>query len=169
MSVEFKKIILKNGDKNELNPSILSIAEPVFLTDSGELIIKKGDGTLVKFSAATGQALGNSSVNISTNYNEEDELINITTTKSSSFTGAISVDNLPPEALTRLVKVDNETARLLLTDETVQNGDLVKVESTNRTYIVYDSSRLGTEEAFEEVTGTAISASYDAADQSILL
>ena len=92
-------------------------------------------------------------------------MINITTTNS----GTIPVDNLPPEALTRLVKVDNETARLLLNDETVQNGDLVKVESTNKTYIVYDSSKLGTEEAFEEVTGTAISASYDAADQSILL
>ena len=169
MSVEFKKIILKNGDKNELNPSILSIAEPVFLTDSGELIIKKGDGTLVKFSAATGQALGNSSVNISTNYNEEDELINITTTKSSSVTGTISVDNLPAEALTKLVKVENNNEKLLLTGEIVQDGDFVKVRNTNRMYIVYDSSKLGTEEAFEEVTGTAISASYDAADQSILL
>ena len=161
------RIILRRGNEADLNADLVEFSELIFIKDKNVLAIKKEDGDFAKFYA--GEITGNSSVNISTNYNEEDELINITTTKSSSFTGAISVDNLPPEALTRLVKVDNETARLLLTDETVQNGDLVKVESTNRTYIVYDSSRLGTEEAFEEVTGTAISASYDAADQSILL
>lgn len=161
------RIILRRGNEADLNADLVEFSELIFIKDKNVLAIKKEDGDFAKFYA--GEITGNSSVNISINYNEEDELINITTTKSSSFTGAISVDNLPPEALTRLVKVDNETARLLLTDETVQNGDLVKVESTNRTYIVYDSSRLGTEKAFEEVTGTAISASYDAADQSILL
>ena len=163
MAVEFKKIILRNGDKSELDPSLLSVSEPAFINNTGEIVIKKSDGTLAIF--YPGKVTDSSNVNISTSYDEDDELINITTTNS----GTIPVNNLPPEALTRLVKVDNETARLLLTDETVQNGDLVKVESTNKTYIVYDSSRLGTEEAFEEVTGTAISASYDAADQSILL
>ena len=157
------RIILRRGNKADLNADLVEFGEIIFIKDKNILAIKDLNGNFVYF--YPGKVTDSSNVNISTSYDEDDELINITTTNS----GTIPVNNLPPEALTRLVKVDNETARLLLTDETVQNGDLVKVESTNKTYIVYDSSRLGTEEAFEEVTGTAISASYDAADQSILL
>ena len=161
------RIILRRGNEADLNADLVEFSELIFIKDKNVLAIKKEDGDFAKFYA--GEITGNSSVNISTNYNEEDELINITTTKSSSVTGTISVDNLPAEALTKLVKVENNNEKLLLTGEIVQDGDFVKVRNTNRMYIVYDSSKLGTEEAFEEVTGTAISASYDAADQSILL
>ena len=152
-----------------LNKSLIQDGDFVKVESTGKIYIVKDSGRLGREDAfveiSGGSSSNNPGVDVSTVYDEEEELLNITTTNS----GTIPVNNLPPEALTRLVKVDNETARLLLNDETVQNGDLVKVESTNKTYIVYDSSRLGTEEAFEEVTGTAISASYDAADQSILL
>ena len=152
-----------------LDKSLIQDGDFVKVESTGKIYIVKDSGRLGREDAfveiSGGSSSNNPSVDVSTAYDEDEELLNITTTN----TGTIPVDNLPPEALTRLVKVDNETARLLLTDETVQNGDLVKVESTNKTYIVYDSSKLGTEEAFEEVTGTAISASYDAADQSILL
>lgn len=50
MPVQFSKIILKHGNKSELDPSNLSVAEPVFLVDSGDIVIKKSDGTCSKFS-----------------------------------------------------------------------------------------------------------------------
>lgn len=49
MPVQYSKIILRHGNKKDLDTSILSLAEPVFIDDSGEIAIKKSDGTLVMF------------------------------------------------------------------------------------------------------------------------
>ena len=83
----------------------------------------------------------------------------ITSVNASAITGTISVDNLPPAALERLVVVADDTARLALTKTNVQNGDTVKVTSSGKMYFVKDETKLGTEtpaNAFEEYTaGTA--------------
>ncbi len=51
MAVELVRVILRNGPKNEIEPykSLYAVGEPVFLSDIGELIIKKSDGTFAVF------------------------------------------------------------------------------------------------------------------------
>ena len=78
---------------------------------------------------------------------------------ASNITGKISVDNLPDEALTKLVTVTDDNVRMKLTSSTVQSGDFVKVVSTGKIYIVKSGGRFGTEDAFEEITGSSPSSS----------
>ncbi len=78
---------------------------------------------------------------------------------ASNITGKIPVDNLPDEALTKLVTVVDDDTRMKLTSSTVQSGDFVKVVSTGKIYIVKSSGRFGTEDAFEEITGSSPSSS----------
>lgn len=82
----------------------------------------------------------------------------ITSVNASAIKGTIPVDNLPAAALERLVVVEDDTARLALTQERVQNGDTVKVTSSGKMYFVKDETKLGTENAFEEYTVGAASA-----------
>ena len=69
---------------------------------------------------------------------------------ASTLTGKIPVSNLPDEALTRIQVVNDDETRLKLTTSLIQDGDFIKVESTGKIYIVKDSGRLGTEDAFVE-------------------
>lgn len=48
MSIDLKKIIIRNGKEIEFNPEILSVGEPVFLSDIGVLKIKKFDGSFAE-------------------------------------------------------------------------------------------------------------------------
>ena len=75
-------------------------------------------------------------------------------------TGTIDVARLPQAALERLYIADDDTARLALTTEQVQNGDVVKVTDTGLMYYVKDDSQLGggtPENAFEPFTAGAAS------------
>lgn len=44
------KILLRRGNKSDLNTAFYDIGEPIFLSDSGKLLIKKNDGTMAVFS-----------------------------------------------------------------------------------------------------------------------
>ena len=79
-------------------------------------------------------------------------------------TGTISVDRLPQAALERLYVAEDDAARLLLTKEQVQNGDVVKVTDTGLMYYIKDDTKLSSdgvasaqEAAFEPFTAGAAS------------
>ena len=56
--------------------------------------------------------------------------------------GLIPLNELPPESIERIYTVPTEAARLALTIDEVQNGDTVKVISTDKLYLVIDDSKL---------------------------
>lgn len=69
---------------------------------------------------------------------------------SKITSGTISIDRLPSAALERCVVVTTEANKLALTSADIQVGDTVKVTSTKKMYMVVDTSKLGTEDAFTE-------------------
>ena len=89
---------------------------------------------------------GQSDISISTIVNSIDA--------SKLTTGTISVDRLPKVALDNLVKVKNSTERLLLTKDTVQNGDTVKELDTNKLFLVVDDNKLNLEEGYQEYSAS---------------
>ena len=88
--------------------------------------------------------------------------INVTKIDASKVSGVLSLDNIPQGALERLVPVKDDTARKALTSSDVQNGDVVKVQSTGLMYYVVDDTKLGNastvESAFEAFTAGSASA-----------
>jgi hypothetical protein len=117
-------------------------------------------GTAAK---ATADASGNTitstylkSVKISsgTEYQLEQTTGNGTTTTIGKFApldsnNLIDIKYIPQGALERLVVVADDTARLALTTSSVQNGDVVKVTSTNKMYFVKDQTKLTSEDGYE--------------------
>ena len=81
----------------------------------------------------------------------------ITSIDASKITGTINIDNLPPAVIERLVRVADDTARLALTTNNVQNGDTVKVESTGLLYMVIDDTKLNSEDGYEVFTAGSAS------------
>lgn len=72
---------------------------------------------------------------------------------ASKLTGMVPLANIPKAAVSELKVVADETAMYALTFNDVQNGDVVKVNSTGVMYYVKDDSELGgatPENAFEE-------------------
>ena len=87
--------------------------------------------------------------------------INVTKIDASKISGTLSIDNIPQGALERLIPVKDDAARKALTTTDVQNGDVVKVQSTGLMYYVVDDTKLGTtsvESAFESFTAGSASA-----------
>lgn len=76
----------------------------------------------------------------------------ITSIAANKIDGIIDISNLPATVIERLYVAADDNARLALTISDVQDGDTVKVASTGKMYFVKDSSKLGTEAAFEEYT-----------------
>ena len=90
----------------------------------------------------------------------KDVSINVTSLDGTKITGIIPLSSIPKGAQERLVPVANDTARLALTSEEVQNGDVVKVQDTGIMYYIVDDTKLGTtskEDAFEVFTAGAAS------------
>ena len=56
--------------------------------------------------------------------------------------GLVPLNQLPPESIERVYTVPTEAARLALTTDEVQNGDTVRVISTDKLYLVIDDSKL---------------------------
>lgn len=80
---------------------------------------------------------------------------------ASMVSGVLALNNIPPSALERVVPVANDTARFALTLSDVQNGDTVKVLSTQKLYLVVDDTSLSTEAGYEEYrAGTADSVDW---------
>lgn len=82
--------------------------------------------------------------------------------KADLVNGTVPMSELPPAVIERLVPVQNDTARFALTTDTVQNGDTVKVVSTNKMYLVVDDEHLDTEAGYQGyVAGRAAEAVAD--------
>lgn len=67
----------------------------------------------------------------------------------SMLEGVIDIENLPKSVIERMKIVQNDAARFALTTNEVQNGDVVKVESTNLMYYVNDDTKLNSEDGYE--------------------
>lgn len=71
-------------------------------------------------------------------------------------TELIPIANIPKAALERCVVVANDTERFKLTPDKAQNGDTVKVTTTNKMYFIKDDTKLNSEAGYEPyATGTA--------------
>ena len=80
---------------------------------------------------------------------------------ASKLTGTISIDRLPKGALERCVVVANDTARFALTSDEVQLGDTVKVTATSKMYFVVNTSKLNSNDGYEEyIVGTAAAVAW---------
>lgn len=68
----------------------------------------------------------------------------------------VSINNLPPSVIERLVIVADQTARYALTTATVQNGDTVKQTDTGEMWFVKDDTNLDSSAGYAVYTaGTA--------------
>ena len=86
--------------------------------------------------------------------------IPVTAIDGTKITGIIPLSSIPKGAQERLVPVEDDTARLALSSDDAQNGDVVKVQSTGIMYYVVDDTQLGgttPEKAFEVFTAGAAS------------
>ena len=72
--------------------------------------------------------------------------------------GVIDISHIPRGALERLYVVQNDTARFALTTSQVQNGDVVKVNSTGLMYYVVDDMHLDAEIGYEPFSASTASA-----------
>lgn len=87
--------------------------------------------------------------------------LNITSIDVSKATGVLPISSVPKSAMERVVPVTDDDAKLKLTIDDIQNGDCVKVNSTNKMYFVVDENKLGTNEAFTEfIVGTSAECSH---------
>lgn len=77
---------------------------------------------------------------------------------SQIASGVIPLERLPHGCLERLVIVANDEARFALTTAQVQQGDTVKVESTQMMYFVVDESKLNSPDGYVAYTAGAASA-----------
>jgi hypothetical protein len=68
---------------------------------------------------------------------------------TSDISGVLPLELIDQSALERMVTVADDTARLALTTDTIQNGDQIYVEDTKVFYFVVDDTKLGTESAFK--------------------
>lgn len=75
---------------------------------------------------------------------------NIDASKITS--GKIDIDRIPNGALERLIRVNNQVDRFLLTTNDVQNGDTVKQLDTGVMYRVIDETNLNNSLGYEEYT-----------------
>ena len=135
-------IINEDGTATEINPKNAESATKLSSTRKISL---------------TGDVTGSVSTDFSSN-------VDISTTlgyvPASKITGTIALDNLPQGALERMVPVGDESARLALTTDKVQNGDVVKQTDTGLMYYVSDETKLGTDNAaaaFSEFTAGSAS------------
>ena len=96
--------------------------------------------------------------------------------------GKLNTSVLPPLAINNIVTVADDTARYALTTSSVQNGDVVLVTGTNKSYFVVDDTNLDSASGYTEIltpaapvqsvngyTGTVSLASTDLTDTSNLL
>ena len=71
---------------------------------------------------------------------------------SQITSGTIDFERVPKEARMDFYAVENEEARLKLTIDQIQNGDVVQEEDTGKMFFVVDETKLGLNTAFKEFT-----------------
>ena len=121
-------------------------------------------GTATVLQTARTIALSGAVTGTATSFDgSKDITIPVTTVDGSKITGTIPLSSIPKGAQERMYPVTNDTARLALTGDDVQNGDVVKVTATGIMYYIKDETKLGTEDAFEVfAAGTAARLGTDA-------
>mgnify|MGYP007022096273 CR=1 FL=1 len=83
-------------------------------------------------------------------------------TKADLVDGKVPMSQMPPAVIERMVSDSDDNARFQLTKSQVQNGDTVKVLSTNKMYLVVDDDYLDTEAGYSVyVAGRAAEAVAD--------
>lgn len=110
----------------------------------------------------TGNVSGSTSFDGSINVSIDSTITNDSHTHSNSTitsldaskitSGTIDIARLPQGALERCIVVSDDSARFKLTSSQVQQGDTVKVTSTNKMYFVVNISKLTTEEGYTVYT-----------------
>lgn len=110
----------------------------------------------------TGDVSGSTSFDGSINVSIDSTIANDSHTHSNSTitsldaskitSGTIDIARLPQGALERCIVVSDDSARFKLTSSQVQQGDTVKVTSTNKMYFVVNISKLTTEEGYTVYT-----------------
>lgn len=121
-------------------------------------------GTATALQTARTIALSGAVIGTATSFDgSKDITIPVTTVDGSKITGTIPLSSIPKGAQERMYPVTDDTARLALTTNDVQNGDVVKVTATGIMYYIKDETKLGTEAAFEVfAAGTAARLGTDA-------
>ena len=118
-------------------------------------------GSADKLATARKIAISGGATGTATSFDgSKDISINVTSLDGTKITGIIPLSSIPKGAQERCVPVVNDAARLALTSEEVQNGDVVKVQDTGIMYYILDDTKLGTtskEDAFEVFTAGAAS------------
>ena len=128
-------------------------------------------GTATKLKTArtitlSGAVTGSTTFDGSANKTITTTLSNIDASKITS--GTIDIARLPAAALERCVVVANDTARYDLTTDDVQLGDTVKVTSTNKMYMVTDTSELDNANGYTEFSAGHAATADSAASASRL-
>lgn len=82
--------------------------------------------------------------------------------------GIIPLKHIPATAIERVIVVENQTARLALTTDLVQDGDVVKENDTGIMYFVCDDTKLTSEDGYQEFHAgmAAWAAEADYADEA---
>ena len=119
-------------------------------------------GTATKLATARTIALSGAATGTATSFNGSANItIPVTALDGSKITGTIPLSSIPKGAQERLIPVATDTARLALTTDDAQNGDVVKVQDTGIMYYVVDDTKLGSSStaasAFEVFTAGAAS------------
>ena len=65
--------------------------------------------------------------------------------------GKLNTSVIPALAINNIKTVANDTARKALTTSDVQNGDVVIVTATNKTYFVIDDTKLSQDAGYTEI------------------
>ena len=114
-------------------------------------------GTATKLATARNIVLSGA-ISSSAEFDGSDDIeLAVTSVDGSKITGVIPLSSIPKGAQERFVPVADDAARLALTTEDVQNGDVVKVEDSGIMYYIADDAKLGTEGAFAVFTAGAAS------------
>jgi hypothetical protein len=131
-----------------LNPSTKTITATTFSGTATKASTLATARTIAISGAVTGTATSfNGSKNIT---------IDTTKVDGTKIEGLIPLSSIPAGAKEVLIPVTNSAARLALTVDDAQNGDVIKENDTGLMYFVADETKLGTEAAFEPFkAGTA--------------
>lgn len=92
---------------------------------------------------------GAASSDVSVFDGSSDISLNITQLDATKLKGLIPIESVPKSALERLYPVVDDDARFSLTKDDVQNGDVVKVQSTGYIYFVVDDTKLSSEAGYQ--------------------
>ena len=115
-------------------------------------------GTATKLATARSISISGAVTATAQKFDGSDDIdISVSSVDGTKITGIIPLASIPKGAQERFIPVTDDDARLALTEDIAQDGDVIKVESTGIMYYVVDSTKFGTEDAFSVFTAGAAS------------